>query len=47
MSDLLDQIFAGDLWLGICDECRQAKNFRSERDRDLWKLNHPHQEDPS
>lgn len=42
MSDLLDQIFGGDLWLGICDTCRQARNFNSERERDLWQKFHPH-----
>ena len=47
MSDLLNQIFGGDLFMGVCDTCRQARAFRSEREFDLWLANHPHQEDPA
>jgi hypothetical protein len=47
MSDLLDQIFGGDLYIGECHECRQAKSFRTERERDLWQRNHAHQEYPA
>lgn len=42
---LLDDIFAPDHFLGICDECQQAKTFTTERARDLWERHHPHQED--
>lgn len=47
MPDLLDQIFGGAYFMGVCDTCRQMKPFRTERGRDLWMSNHPHQEDPS
>lgn len=46
-NNLLDGILGGDFWLAICDQCRQSKAFRSERERDLWDRNHAHQEDPS
>lgn len=39
---LLDEIFGGDMYLGICDECQQAKRFSTERARDLWERHHPH-----
>lgn len=47
MSNLLGYIMGGDYFIGICDECRQAKPFATERERDLWEQNHPHQEDPA
>ena len=43
--NLFDAIFAPDLFLGVCDECRQAKSFSTERDRELWQKFHPHDED--
>jgi hypothetical protein len=42
MSNLLDEIFGGDVFMAVCDECRQAKPFRTERERDLWQKHHPH-----
>ena len=47
MSDLLDQILGGDYFTAICDTCRQAKTFKTERARDLWMNHHAHQEDPA
>lgn len=32
-------------YIGFCDECRQAKTFSSERERELWQKFHPHEED--
>lgn len=29
--------------LGVCDECRSARWFPSEHDRDLWLKYHPHE----
>lgn len=46
-ESLLDQIMGGDFYMGICDECAQAKPFHTERERDLWKRNHAHQGDPA
>ena len=43
IDNLLNSIFGGDLFLGICDECRQARNFRTEREAELWKKFHPHE----
>jgi hypothetical protein len=46
VSDLLDYILGGG-FIGTCDECHQAKTFCTERERELWERNHPHQEDPA
>jgi hypothetical protein len=42
--NFLDQILGGDYFMGVCDECRQAKPFRTERERDLWEKFHAHEE---
>lgn len=42
--NLLDYVLGGDYWMGFCDECRQAKPFKTERERDLWERNHYHEE---
>lgn len=47
MTNPLDDIFGPDLWLGLCSECGQAKNFTTAHDRDLWERNHTHAEDAS
>lgn len=41
----LDYILGGDYFMGVCDECRQAKPFATERERELWQKFHTHLED--
>lgn len=31
-------------WFGFCDNCRQAKTFRSKESRDKWEADHSHVE---
>jgi hypothetical protein len=45
--NLLDIILGGDYFMGVCDECRQAMPFATERERDVWQRNHTHQEYPA
>jgi len=40
--NLLDAVLSGDWYMGICDECHQAKPFATERERDLWEQFHAH-----
>jgi hypothetical protein len=41
----IDQVTAPTHFMAICDECRQARTFGGERERDLWMNHHPHLDD--
>jgi hypothetical protein len=38
-------VVSDTVYIGICDECRTAKQFLSEEARNAWEQSHPHEEE--
>jgi hypothetical protein len=41
-ENMLDAIFGPEILMALCDECRQARACRTEREREIWLKHHTH-----